>query len=197
MNRRTALKNSALALGAAAGVPSLLSLLQSCSQQDRLTWTPQFLKEDQAKFITAFVDFLLPRTDTLGGLDVKADVFIDLIFAKTYNEGAQKEVVADIIKFNEDCKAKFGNIFTELSEEDKKACFQEHESISPKFPKTVWGGAVGPKEPIPFYRRLKSIALTAYFSSEEIGKNLLSYDPIPGEYIGCMPISEEFNTWSF
>lgn len=197
MNRRTALKNSALALGAAAGVPSLLSLLQSCSQQDRLTWTPQFLKEDQAKFISAFVDFLLPKTETPGGLDVKADVFIDLVFAKTYDDAAQEEVVADIAKFNDDCKAKFGNVFSELSQEDKNACFQEHEANSPKFPKTVWGGAVGPKEPLPFYRRLKSMALMAYFSSEEIGKNLLSYDPIPGEYRGCFPISEEFKTWSF
>ena len=197
MNRRAALKKSALALGAAAGAPSLFSLLQSCSQQDRLTWTPQFLKEDQAKFISAFVDFLLPRTETPGGLDVKADVFIDLVYAKTYDAAAQEQVVSDITKFNEDCKAKFGNIFAELSQEDKKACFQEHEVNSPKFPKTVWGGAVGPKEPVGFYRGLKSIALMAYFSSEEIGKNILSYDPIPGEYQGCMPISKEFNTWSF
>lgn len=196
MNRRAALKKSALALGAAAGAPTLFSLLQSCSKQDRLTWTPQFLKEDQAKFITAFVDFLLPKTETPGGLDVKADVFIDLMYAKTYDAAAQEQVVADITKFNDDCKAKFGNIFVELSQEDKKACFQEHEANSPKFPKTVWGGAVGPKEPVGFYRGLKSTALWAYFSSEEIGKNILSYDPIPGEYQGCMPISEEFKVWS-
>jgi hypothetical protein len=197
MNRRAALKKSALALGAAAAAPSLLSLLQSCSQQDRLTWTPEFLMEDQAKFISAFVDFLLPKTETPGGLDVKADIFIDLVYAKTLDPAGQEEVVADITKFNGDCKTKFGNVFAKLSEEDKKACFQEHEANSPKFPKTVWGGAVGPKEPLPFYRRLKSMALMAYFSSEEIGKNLLSYDPIPGENKGCMPISEEFNTWSF
>jgi len=197
MNRRAALKKSALAIGVAAGAPSLLSLLQSCSQQDRLTWTPEFLMEDQAKFISAFVDFLLPKTQTPGGLDVKADIFIDMVYAKTFDPEGQKEVVADITKFNEDCKAKFGNIFAQLSQEEKKACFQEHEANSPKFPKTVWGGAVGPKEPLSFYRRLKSMALMAYFSSEEIGKNLLSYDPIPGEYKGCFPISEEFNTWSF
>jgi hypothetical protein len=196
MNRRDALKKSALALGAAAGTPTLLSLLQACSQQDRLTWTPQFLKEDQAKFISSFVDFLLPKTETPGGLDVKADVFIDLMYAKTYDEAGQKQVVADIEKFNADCKDKYGKVFAELSPEDKASCFQEHEAKSPKFPKTVWGGAVGPRDPVGFYRSLKSTALWAYFSSEEIGKNVLSYDPIPGEFRGCMPLSEVGNTWS-
>jgi hypothetical protein len=196
MNRRDALKKSALALGAAAGAPTLISLLQACAKTDRLTWTPQFLSEDHARFLSSFVDFLLPKTETPGGLDVKADIFIDLMYAKTYDEAGQKQVVADIEKFNSDCKANYGKVFADLSEGDKKAVFEEHEANSPKFPKTVWGGAVGPREPVGFYRSLKSTVLWAYFSSEEIGKNVLSYDPIPGEYRGCMPLSEVGNTWS-
>lgn len=196
MNRRDALKKSALALGAAAGVPTLLSLLQACAQQDRLTWTPQFLSEDQARFISAFADTILPRTDTPGALDVKADIFLDLVYAKTYDEAGQKNLVADIEKFNTDCKTTYGKVFAELSAEDKAACLKDHESKSPKFPKNVWGTAVGPKEPVGFYRSLKSSVLWAYFSSEEIGKNVLSYDPIPGEFRGCIPVSEVGNTWS-
>ena len=95
MNRRDALKKSALALGAAAGAPTLLSLLQACAKQDRLTWTPVFLKEDQAVFISSFVDFLLPKTETPGGLDVKADMFIDLMYAKTYDEAGQQNAERD------------------------------------------------------------------------------------------------------
>lgn len=196
MNRRDALKKSALALGAAAGAPTLLSLLQACAKQDRLTWTPVFLKEDQAVFISSFVDFLLPKTETPGGLDVKADIFLDLMYAKTYDEAGQQNVVSEIEKFNSDCKAKYGNVFAELSSEDKAVCFQEHEANSPKFPKNVWGTAVGPREPVGFYRGLKSSVLWAYFSSEEIGKNVLNYDPIPGEYLGCIPLAEVGNTWS-
>ncbi|OOG74250.1 gluconate 2-dehydrogenase subunit 3 family protein [Algoriphagus sp. A40] len=196
MNRREALKKSALALGTAVGAPTLLSLLQSCAKQDRLTWTPQFLSEDQARFISAFVDFLLPKTETPGGLDVKADIFLDLVYAKTYDEAGQKNVVAEIEKFNAECKAKFGKVFAELSPEDKTACLKEHEANSPKFAPKVWGTAVGTQEPVGFYRGLKSSVLWAYFSSEEIGKNVLSYDPVPGEFKGCIPLSEVGNTWS-
>lgn len=196
MNRRDALKKSALALGVAAGAPTLLSLLQACTQTDRLTWTPQFLNEDQARFISAFVDFLLPKTETPGGIDVKADIFIDLMYAKTYDEAGQKQVIADIEAFNVDCTSKFGKVFAELSQEDKTACFKDQEANSPKFAPKVWGTGVGPQEPVGFYRSLKSTVLWAYFSSEEIGKNVLSYDPIPGEFRGCIPLSEVGNTWS-
>ncbi|MCZ8133953.1 MAG: gluconate 2-dehydrogenase subunit 3 family protein, partial [Algoriphagus sp.] len=190
MNRRDALKKSALAFGVAAGAPTLLSLLQACTQTDRLTWTPQFLNEDQARFISAFVDFLLPKTETPGGIDVKADIFIDLMYAKTYDEAGQKQVIADIEAFNADCKSKFGKVFAELSQEEKTACLKNQEANSPKFAPKVWGTGVGPQEPVGFYRSLKSTVLWAYFSSEEIGKNVLSYDPIPGEFRGCMPLSE-------
>ncbi|NVJ85032.1 MAG: gluconate 2-dehydrogenase subunit 3 family protein [Algoriphagus sp.] len=196
MNRRDALKKSALALGAAAGTPTLLSLLQACAKQDRLSWTPLFLNEDQAGFISSFVEFLLPKTETPGGLDVKADIFIDLIYAKTYDEEGQQKVIAEIEKFNSDCKSKYGKVFAELNAEEKASCVKEHEAKSPKYAPKVWGSTVGPQEPVGFYRGLKSMVLWAYFSSEEIGKNILSYDPIPGDYLGCIPLSDVGNTWS-
>lgn len=196
MNRRDALRKTALFAGSAVAAPTMLSLLQACAKQDRMTWTSQFLGEDQVRFISAFVDFLLPKTETPGGLDVKADIFMDSIYAKTYDEAVQKNVVAEIDKFNEDCKATYGKVFAELSAEDKAAVFQAHEAKSPKFPKNVWGTSVGPTEPVGFYRGLKSMTLWAYFTSEEIGKNVLSYDPIPGEFKGCIPVSEVGNSWS-
>lgn len=196
MNRRDALRRTALLAGSAAGVPTLLSLLQSCSEQDRLSWQPQFLNEEQARFISSFVDTILPRTETPGALDVKSDVFIDLVYAKTYDEKAQQNVLAEIEKFNADCKDTFGKVFAELSPEDKNACLKKHEANSPKFAGKVWGTTVGEQKPVGFYRSLKSMALWAYFSSEEIGKNILSYDPIPGEYLGCIPLSDVGNTWS-
>lgn len=196
MNRRDALRKTALLAGTAAAAPTLLSLLQSCAKQDRLTWTPQFLKEDQARFISAFVDTILPKTETPGALEVKTDIFIDLVYAKAYDKQGQENVVKEIEKFNSDCKSKYGDVFADLSMEDKTVCLKEHEAKSPKFNGRVWGTAVGNQEPVGFYRSLKSMALSAYFSSEEIGKNILSYDPIPGEYLGCIPLSEVGNSWS-
>lgn len=196
MNRRDAIRKTALMAGTAAGVPSFLSLLQACSKQERLTWVPEFLSEDQARFISAFVDTILPKTDTPGGLDVKADVFIDLVYARTYDKKGQDNVVAEIEKFNAAAKEKFGKVFADLSLEDKTAFLKEQEANSPTFNPRVWGTAVGKQEPVGFYRALKSTVLWAYFSSEQIGKNVLNYDPIPGEFLGCIPIADVSNSWS-
>lgn len=196
MNRRDALRKTGLLAGSAVAVPSLLSLLQSCSQTPRLNWTPIFLDENQASFISSFVDTILPKTETPGALEVKTDIFLDLVYGKTYSLEAQKKVKADIDQFNEDCKAKFGNVFAELSKEDKTACLKDQEANTATFNRGVWGTAVGAQEPVGFYRQLKSQALWGYFSSEEIGKNVLSYDPIPGEYLGCIPVAEVGKVWS-
>jgi hypothetical protein len=142
------------------------------------------------------VDTILPKTDTPGALDVKADIFLDLVFAKTYDKKAQENVAAEIDTFNANCKSDHGKVFADLSSEDKKVVLQKAESETGKFNPGVWGTAVGKQEPIGFYRSLKSMTIWAYFSSEEIGLNYLSYDPVPGEYKGCIPLSDVGNTWS-
>jgi hypothetical protein len=196
MERRDALKRAAMAAGSAVMAPSLLSILQSCKQQSRLDWTPAFLNEDQARFIAAFVDTLLPKTDTPGALDVKVDIFVDKVFDSMYDQSGQAGVVADIEAFNTACNDRFGDAFADLDQHDRAEMFNQLEKETGKFNGKVWGTAVGTQQPVGFYRSLKSMTLWAYFTSEEVGKNILSYDPVPGAYLGCIPLSDVGNTWS-
>jgi hypothetical protein len=154
------------------------------------------LDENQALFISSFVDTILPKTETPGALEVKTDIFLDLVYAKTYGPEVQAKVKADIDQFNAACKTKYGKVFAELTAEDKVACLKDQEANTATFNRGVWGTAVDEQKPVGFYRRLKSQALWGYFSSEEIGKNVLNYDPIPGEYLGCIPVSEVGKVWS-
>ena len=196
MDRRKALKQTGLIAGATVMMPSLLSLLQSCKAEPRLDWQPLFFDEDEARFISALVDTILPRTDTPGALDVKVDLFMDKVFAKTYDEDAQQSMRSEIAQFNADCKQEFGDVFVDLNSEGRTAVLQAAEAKSGKFTPGVWGTAVGDQEPIGFYRSIKSMAIWAYMTSEEIGENVLSYDPIPQEYNGCIPLSDVGNRWS-
>lgn len=196
MNRRKAIQNTGLLAGASVMLPSFLTLLQSCSEEPRLDWQPLFLTADEAKFISTFVDTILPRTDTPGALDVKADMFMDKVFAMTYDEGGQAKIRADIAQFNADCKQNFGDVFINLKKEKQVEALKAAEANAGTFNGSVWGTAVGTQQPVGFYRSIKSMTLWAYFSSEEIGKNVLSYDPIPGMYQGCIPLSDVGNSWS-
>ena len=196
MNRRDALKKTALLGGSAALSSTLLTFLQSCQETKRLDWQPRFLSGDQAQLVSALVDTILPTTETPGGLDVKVDVFIDLVWDKLYSEEAQKSVAAEMDRFNAQCVSQFGSSFAQLNPEQKKGVLQTEEAKAPKYNGGVWGTAVGEQEPVGFYRSFKSMALWAYFSSEEIGKNVLNYDPVPGEYLGCIPLEEVGKIWS-
>mgnify|MGYP000598130705 CR=1 FL=1 len=188
MNRRKALKNTGLIAGATVLLPSFLTLLQSCKSEPRLNWQPLFLTQDEAIFISSLVDTILPKTDTPGALEVKADIFLDKVFALTYNEEAQKKIRADIAQFNANCQQKNGASFSDLNTAGKAKALKEAEANSGKFNPGVWGTAVGKQEPVGFYRSIKSMAIWAYLSSEEIGKNVLNYDPIPMVYEGCIPL---------
>ncbi|MHA7131102.1 gluconate 2-dehydrogenase subunit 3 family protein [Algoriphagus namhaensis] len=196
MNRREALKKSGWLAGSAIAAPSLLSLLQACRETDRLDWTPIFLSEAQALFLSSFVDTILPKTDTPGGLDVKTDVFLDLLYAKTYDEQGQAFVKKEIDALDAEAKEQFGKVFAKLDAAEKRDFLMDQERKTAKYNRGVWGTAVGEQKPVGFYRQLKSQVLWGYFSSEEIGKNVLNYDPIPGEYRGCVPVEEIGRVWS-
>ncbi|MBM1107676.1 gluconate 2-dehydrogenase subunit 3 family protein [Aurantibacter crassamenti] len=196
MDRRKALKKTGLFAGAALAMPSIFSLLQACKDEPRLNWQPLFFNENEAKTIATLVDMILPKTETPGALDMNVDVFIDTVIAKGYDENAQQEMRDNIAKFNEDCKADFGADFANLNETDRVKVLENAEITSGKFNPGVWGSSVGKQEPIGFYRSLKAMAIGAYFTSEEIGKNVLNYDPIPGKYEPCKPVSEVGNKWS-
>ena len=40
---------------------------------------------------------------------------------------------------------------------------------------------------------VQELVITGYFTSEQVGKTVLHYDPIPGRYDACIPISEVGN----
>ena len=65
MKRREALQRTGLLAGSLAVTPALIGLLQSCQKQERLSWKPVVLDEDQARFVSAMVDTIFIR-DTSG-----------------------------------------------------------------------------------------------------------------------------------
>lgn len=196
MDRRSALKKTGLLAGATVAMPSILSILHACKSEPRLTWQPEFFTVDEAQTITCLVDMILPRTDTPGALDVKVDVFIDSVIAKTYDAEGQENMRSEIAAFNADCKQNFGEVFINLDADKKIEVLKTAEKTSGTFNPGIWGKTIGVQEPIGFYRSLKSTAIWAYTTSEEIGENVLSYLPLPGTYQGCIPVSEVGNKWS-
>ena len=202
--RRQALRALAYLAGTATVAPAALTLLHSCApDRPDLPWTPEFFTDDEARFVTAYVDTLLPRTATPGGLDVGVDRFIDKVLAATVPaegdvevpggadagaEAAKNPMRQGILEFDERAQTKFGEFFRDLGREQREELFGEAEK-SPHFQPLVWGMTVAEQVPVGFYRSLKSMVLWGYLSSEQIGTEVLNYDPVPGEYDGDIPLA--------
>jgi len=201
MKRRKAIRSSSIALGGLLSGPAILSLLQSCKSEPRggagtANLESEFLSGEESAFIRSFVETILPRTNTPGALDVGVDVFLDKLFARAYDSDGQANVRRDIKAFNDNCIKSHGKAFAELEDKDRAAVLKSAESNSGKFGRGVWGKGVGPQPEVSFYRSLKSTAIWAFMTSEKIGTEVLNYDPVPGDYLGCIPVSDVGNKWS-
>ncbi len=185
MTRRDLFRQGAWLTGGTLLLPSALTLLHACAREDRRTWTPAYFTPEEASFVSAYIDTLLPRTETPGGLDVKVDIFIDRVMAATATPGdGPSEMRKGIAEFEASAKTSLGKSFAELDLVQRGELFAAAEQGSARYNPQVWGTTVGEQPPINFYRSFKSMALWGYLSSEQIGTEVLNYDPVPGGYDG-------------
>jgi hypothetical protein len=190
MNRREALKQSGMILGYTLSASTLSQLWTSCKSAPELDWQPQFFSKAQAQTFSALAEAILPRTDTPGARDLQVDRYIDVMVKNIFSENDQQAFEKGMEAFEADCRKATGSGFTELSSEQQEAFLLEQEKVSGKVNQAIWGETIGEVKPVSFYRQFKAMVISAYFSTEEIGENHLTYEPVPGELRGCMPLSE-------
>lgn len=168
MNRRDAIKRTAMLLGAAVSS----STIAGCLGEDRsklgagLDWKPQFLDNARAKLVSTAAELILPRTDTPGAQDVGVPQLIDVLYGK-YMDEAEKKIVTDGLS----ALAAAG--FESQSADEQAATLVNLGKTNKKF-----------------VTKLREAVILGYFTSEEVCKNVTTYDPVPGNYVGCVPISE-------
>ena len=196
MNRREALKQSGLILGYTLSASTLSQLWTACKSAPQLEWKPQFFTEAQARTVSAMAECILPRTETPGAKDLGIDQYIDVFVRHIYSEKDQQTFSQGLQEFENACKASYKKDFHSLSPEDQEAFLLEQEKNAGHINHAIWGETIGEIKPVPFYRQFKAMVISSYFSSEEVGKNLLTYEPVPGSQKGCMPLAEVGNVYS-
>jgi hypothetical protein len=196
MNRREALKGTAMIFGYALTGSTVAALMQSCESGPKLDWTPKVLSKEQAQILSRIIDRVLPETETPGGLDVGVDQFIDKMLNNVFPEVIQNGFAGGIDSFNQEAKNLHGKDFVKLEGEQQDDVIRIFEEKSGPLPGSMWGFSFGEPKEFPFYRMMKELALIGYFHSEKIGKEVLAYNPIPGPYEGCIPYSDVGKIWT-
>lgn len=188
MDRREALRRTALLMGGAISAPAIAGILNGCTATPEVNWTPVFLTETDAEIVTAIAGIIIPETDTPGAIEVGVPSFIDRMLKEVYPAEDQQSFAEGLVAFNEEARNEHGKDFLNLS-----------SSRQTDFVKKVHARAVESDSPTrPFILTMKELTMLGFFTSEVGATKVLQYDPVPGSYRGCVPLAEagEGRAWA-
>ena len=207
MNRRDIIKGLGLTFGYAVAAPSVLSILESCSTKKEDTWDAVFLNEKEKHYTSHLVDIILPETDTPGGLEVNLPQFIDMMSADMLKPDEKEIFREGSIIFSQRFNEKFNKDIGDSGKEELAGIFATYFDLEQDTQSKVLkrqGMSLDKIDPSDMedYKmyyclmQIRRLSLFGYFTSEKIGKEVLNFDPIPGSYEPCIPVSDIGNAWT-
>ena len=188
MNRREALQKLGLSFGVIIASPVLFHA--SCSKKS----TTYFFNELELQLLIEASDVIIPGTDELPkASDVGVAEYID-------------HFVADIVEDDEQKRLKlFMQQFLNAINPDKPVEYWVEQSFSSEWEtKEAWrneieayekaqlnGVEMAVSDDVAIFAvltNLHSLMIRAYRGSELVGEQILAYDPVPGQQIGCIDL---------
>ena len=206
MDRRTALKNITLGLGYVATTSTMMGVLNSCKEKSP-GWQPLFFSKDEQSMVTYLVDIILLKDELPGALDVNVPQFIDKMYHGVETKSSQELFRSGGEIFGKLLEEKAGKKKSNANRDDLEVVFKElftvddveQEKIKALTNKDLTEVADTEREKYLLYSFLMKIryyTLFGYYTSEKVGEEILSYDPVPGVFQGCIPLSDVGNAWS-
>ena len=182
MKRRDALKNLGLAAGFAITAPSIFSLLQSCTTAP--TWMPAYFSKDEKEVVVNLVDIILPKTEGVpSATEVNVPQFIDKYITEVLNAEDQEAIRISFTEIIATLKPTVETDIRDVTTAQYTALLDANLLVKGDIDKDRLANpeALQPTKN-EFLNHLKYLTITAYVTSEEIGENVLMYDPVPTAY---------------
>lgn len=172
IDRREAIRRAALIAGVALS-PRWLTLAESAPVPAQQA----YLAPAQARIAAAIVDRIIPRTDTPGAADVGVPAFIDRLYGEFMSDAERQLLIKGLTDVETAAKSAQGASFSSLPADRQDEVLQGIAR------------AEGDRDQGAF-ALIRSVTVLGYFTSEQVGRNVLHYDPVPGRYDPCIPIDE-------
>lgn len=191
MKRRKALKNIGVSVGTMMAVPMAISLLQSCQNEPKSKlWAPSFFTNEEGVVVKNLIDIILPTTDDMAGaIDLNLHMFVDSFIGETYDEKSQTESKQGIEAIMKSLKVSKNEPASKISKEKYDNLLKKYLRAT-KEQKELFAANKEEKLIMDTLSGITSLTVWSFKTSEEIGKNVMIYDPIPGEEIGCTSLME-------
>jgi len=187
MDRRDILKASAIFLGYGLVGGASVAVLNGCKADKSVDWKPSFFSQEQIDVLAEVAERIIPKTDTPGAKDAFVHRYMDEAVKNNYKKEDQDKILESVDVFDTLANEKFKKNFVGISDAEKDEILQMLADASKN------GGDDSLKD---VFQPLKSLVVTGYFTSEVGATQALVYDPIPGPFQGCIPMSEVGGVYS-
>jgi hypothetical protein len=176
VERRTALKNIA---GAVGGLISLPAWANSWTVET-VRSTQSILSPGQTDLLAEMAETIIPATDTAmadhpGAKALQVHQFIQKMVADCYDKPAQERLQKGLDSLDGLAQKSFGKPFAQGDTAQRRALLTQLAQDSDQ------------KE---FYFLVKNLTIRGYMTSEYVMTNLTHYEFIPGHYHGCVPVKK-------
>ena len=187
MNRRDALSKVALLIGGTLSAPTLLAMSRAGEAKNTSIALESFsLNDTQRKIVAEVAEHIIPRTSTPGAKDAGVPAFIEMMLNDCYKAPEHKSFLAgvsDLEKKNFLAQSKDQQIATlKQLESDTKELMKQYNvkqvKVGDNVDKESMDGTMG----VPFWRLMKELTLTGYYTSEQGLKASFVYEPVPGKF---------------
>ncbi|MEH6681481.1 MAG: gluconate 2-dehydrogenase subunit 3 family protein [Sediminicola sp.] len=182
MDRRQALKlTSGLVMGTVIGAELFLA---GCSSNTKATG---MFSESDILFLDEVGETILPETaDSPGAKAAKIGRFMETIVTDCYNEREQSLFKEGIQKLESFAQRRYSQDFMELSGAERHTLLVEVDKQASE---------ITDNENPHYFTMIKQLTIWGYFTSRPGVTQALRYNPVPGEFKGCVPYVAGEKAW--
>lgn len=186
IDRKEAIKRSALLMGGLIFAPNALGVLSGCTARPGLDWTPRHFSNAHARLVSSLAETIIPKTDTPGALEAGVPGFIEEMVYTGYTAEARSLFLSGLDALDELATDTHGDRFADLDTETQFRFASEQNRAA------IESGITPP----PFFLIVKELTVMGYYTSEPGAKQALRYERIPGRFDGCVPFEDVGKTWA-
>lgn len=135
--------------------------------------------EAQRLLLSELADVIIPTTDTPGAKAAGVEQFIIRLMRDCYVLEDQKTFYAGLAKLDAACQATHGKGFVDLDEARKIEMVKDAIKTNKAF-----------------FIQMREFTVTGYFISEIGATQALAYLPIPGQFLGDVPMKPGQKAWA-
>ncbi len=179
MKRREVLKTAGLILGYTMTAGTAAAVLGGCSADATPDWTPAFIDKKDIKVLKSIADAIIPGTDKLpGAKDIMIEKFFDERLSLYGKEDEKTKYMDGLAALIEKVQTDSSKSIEKLSQEECLTLVRSELDGNSQFMKSLY-----------------EMTVVGFCTSERGAKEVLVFNPIPGEQKGSVPVEEVGGIW--